>query len=245
MLKTRKFIIIFESLVQYSENGKYKNPDWYLYFFQLITENRTFDKLKHRLKSITLIIFNYDRCLEQFLIYSLILYYNIDKNEAVEAILNINIVHPYGQVGTLLNPSSNDFIEYGGNIDIQTLETISEAIYTFSETFGEDKKDLNLIHSKIIEADRIIFLGFAFHEMNMKLLTPPIDLTKKHFPEIYASAYGIEKAGQNIIRDNIFNIFKDRHYGVKEKEIIKENKINIHAAKCHEFFAYFLMGLKF
>lgn len=57
---------------------------WYLPFFQLITENCRIDDLEKRLKSITLIIFNYDRCIEHYLFHSLINYYRIKEEKASE-----------------------------------------------------------------------------------------------------------------------------------------------------------------
>ena len=44
---------------------------WYIVFFQILTENCGINDLKNRFQSITLIIFNYDRCIEHF-IYNLL-----------------------------------------------------------------------------------------------------------------------------------------------------------------------------
>ncbi|MGB5746556.1 MAG: hypothetical protein WBM69_06215, partial [Desulfobacterales bacterium] len=71
---------------------------WYTPFFQLLTENCEKNDLKDRFETITLIIFNYDRCIEQYLYHSLQNYYGISEGEADEFVKKISIYHPYGIV---------------------------------------------------------------------------------------------------------------------------------------------------
>ena len=52
---------------------------WFSRFFMLLTENCKISDLPQRLKSNTFIIFNYDRCIEHFLYYSIQNYYGIQK----------------------------------------------------------------------------------------------------------------------------------------------------------------------
>jgi hypothetical protein len=52
-------------------------------------------------ENASFIIFNYDRCLEQFLVNALPRLYAISETEADSIVHNINIIHPYGSVGEL------------------------------------------------------------------------------------------------------------------------------------------------
>jgi hypothetical protein len=86
---------------------------WYTYFFKLITENCTKDELKSRFESITLIIFNYDRCVEHYLFHTLQKYYKISDTLAAELVKCIHIYHPYGSVGFLPWWQPNDSMPFG------------------------------------------------------------------------------------------------------------------------------------
>jgi hypothetical protein len=55
---------------------------WYSRFFQLLTQNVANDKIEDIFKNIAFITFNYDRCIEQFLFYSLQTYYAIPEANA-------------------------------------------------------------------------------------------------------------------------------------------------------------------
>jgi hypothetical protein len=67
--------------------------------------------------NVAFIVFNYDRCLEYFLENALQLVYNIKPNQARSIIDDLNIIHPYGLVGTSKNGAARGFVwrdEHGG-----------------------------------------------------------------------------------------------------------------------------------
>ena len=74
---------------------------WYRPFFQILTENCTISDLPERLKSVSFIVFNYDRCLEQFLYHSIRRYYKLKDCDAADLVDQIEIYHPYGCIGSL------------------------------------------------------------------------------------------------------------------------------------------------
>jgi len=86
---------------------------WYTPFFQLLTENRGPGNIKERFESITLIIFNYDRCVEHFIYNALQNFYGLSGPEAVELVKEINIFHPYGVVGALPWMGQDGAMEFG------------------------------------------------------------------------------------------------------------------------------------
>jgi hypothetical protein len=107
-------ILYFErSRIDSNINFSSLENTWYNSFFKLLTGNCGKNDLKERFQSITLIIFNYDRCIEHFIYCALQNYYKISEAEATEIVKNMNIYHPYGNVGTLPWMSRDGAIEFG------------------------------------------------------------------------------------------------------------------------------------
>jgi hypothetical protein len=144
------------------------NDSWYPLIFQKITEGCNIDELTSRLDDMSFIIFNYDRCFEYFMYNSLMVYYNIDHDKAKDIILGLHINHPYGTVGELWD--YRDKLAFGIGPNPSDLYFLSMGIKTFTESVDQEKDSSNRIQYLIQRANRIIFLGFAYHEQNMNLL---------------------------------------------------------------------------
>lgn len=148
---------------------------WFNRLFQIITESCDVEGLSDRLSTLVFVVFNYDRCLEHFLYHSLQNYYGIDASAAAQFVSQIEIYHPYGQVGTLPWQSSIDSIEFGDEPSPNQLLSISSQIRTFTEGTDPESSDIDSIRKSINDSSILIFLGFAFHRLNMELLTGPSD----------------------------------------------------------------------
>ena len=143
---------------------------WLIPFFQLIQENCTFEELPARLEKITLIIFNYDRCVEHFLRAAIERVYSVSQSEAVAALRSLKIFHPYGKVGALPVVPNNG-VRFGFAPEPHHLVEISKGIRTFTQGVEIDGSDVAQIRRSIRYANRMVFLGFAFHAQNMELLS--------------------------------------------------------------------------
>jgi hypothetical protein len=122
-------------------------------------------------KHLTIINFNYDRCIEHFLFHALQAWSVKSEGEAAELMKGLNIYHPYGSVGDL--PwQTGEGIEFGAVADANKLLKSSSRIRTFNEEV-EDRTKIGKIQDAIGAASRIIFLGFHFHRQNMDLIKPP------------------------------------------------------------------------
>lgn len=249
ILEAEKSSAIYFDPQRNSSKINFKNLDntWYLSFFQMLTENCEFNQLKTRFASITLIIFNYDRCIEHFLIHAIMQYYRVELDQAKAMVDKINIFHPYGKVGRILSPNYNENIDFGAKVRFDGLLKLAEGIRTFTESTNKDDAYLSKMHTKMETSKRLIFLGFGFHELNMQLLRLESSwVDREIFPNCFASAWEIEEDGQNIIKDRIVELFNLDVSGFLEKEINEhKNSINIRNAKCHDFFKYYLMSLRF
>jgi hypothetical protein len=134
----------------------------------LLTENCSKENLSSRLKSVSLIIFNYDRCVEHFLYNALQNYYGIKPEEAANLISEMGIYHPYGVVGKL--PWQDGEIAFGAEIQPQKLLQVAQQIKTFAEGTDPESSEIISIRDSFVRANCIVFLGFAYHKLNMQLL---------------------------------------------------------------------------
>ncbi len=179
---------------------------WYSSFLKLLTENCRASELAERLKTISLIIFNYDRCVEHFLFNSFKNYYGIDDEESAELVDSIDIFHPYGVVGNL--PwQGGQFVEFGAKPQPHVLLQLASDIKTFTEGTDPDSSKIVAIRNSIGEADNIVFLGYAFHDLNMQLISPngiqPDQLSDTTY---YGTAKGISDSDCIIIRNELSNL---------------------------------------
>ncbi|WP_339618058.1 hypothetical protein [uncultured Gilvimarinus sp.] len=183
---------------------------WYLPFFRSLTENCNKDELIERLKNITLIIFNYDRCIEHFLLHAVMSYYRLNKVEAAEALEQIDIIHPYGVVGSLewQTHEPSTAVEFGGDIEPQRLVEYAQRIRTFTE--GSQSHQMERITKKMCLTERLIFLGFAFHPLNMQLIGggQPENYQNPNTVDCYATAYETSESDQKSIRNSITHLYE-------------------------------------
>lgn len=147
---------------------------WFMGFARLLVENCTLEELPKRLQMVSLIVFNYDRCAEHFLIEYLRRYYTLDHEAAQGLVADMDIFHPYGMVGDYTTRGTPEYEGFGGDVSSGRLIEIAGGIRTFTET--ESESDLiEKVRACLIEAKQIVFLGFSFHPMNMELLIDPIN----------------------------------------------------------------------
>lgn len=207
---------------------------WYTPFFQLLTENCDKNELKDRFKSITLIIFNYDRCIEHFMFNALKKYYDISEEKAAEIVNYLNIFHPYGSVGTLKWSDQKNYTKFGADLNAQQLFDISQKIKTFVEGTDPDSSEILKIREHMSIAERLVFLGFAFHKLNMQLIKPENEKELiKIEPDCYATTYNISESDKRVISSQISFIYN---------KIMKSKMVN---KKCGAFFIEFWRSLSF
>jgi hypothetical protein len=179
---------------------------WYVKFLRLLTENRTAKEVAARLGSITLIVFNYDRCVEHYLRAAFMSYYHIQSAEAEDLVRKITIIHPYGSVGDLPWQNSEASLSYGKLPQGTELQSAANALTTFSETQQQDPNKVDHIQTLMEQATTLVFLGFAYHKINMKLLFRDRVGDVPHKPAVYGTGFGISVPGIKTIEDTLINM---------------------------------------
>lgn len=178
---------------------------WFNALFQRLTENCKSTDIKDRLKTIALIIFNYDRCVEHYLYYAFQNYYSMSPSESAELLQGLEIYHPYGVVGSLPWQCMDNAIEFGGEPSGKRLFLLARQIKTFTEGTDEHASEVNSIRSNMKTAQRLIFLGFAFHKLNLEVLLPS-NASYASRPNgrcVLATAHGISDSDVRVISDDL------------------------------------------
>lgn len=208
---------------------------WYIPFFKLLTEDCGKNDLIERLKSITLIIFNYDRCIEHFIYYALQNYYRISGNEVAELVESIKIYHPYGLVGSLPWLDRKGSMHYGEVPNSQQLLELYKKIKTYTEGTDPASSEIKEIKERMHLANRLVFLGFAFHKLNMKLISPRWFSEETGFStiECFATTYEISDSDKEVIGQQIRELYK---------QTVNVKMVNL---ACKEFFKEFWRSLNF
>jgi hypothetical protein len=154
-------------------------------------------------KHLTIVNFNYDRCIEHFLFHAMQAWSHKDEREVAERMKGLRIYHPYGSVGDL--PwQSREGIEFGAEPDEFGLLKSSSKIRTFNEEVM-DKTKVGEIQDAMCTASRVIFLGFHFHSQNMDLIKPPNAPSGQANQEAYATALNRSSSDVNLISNQISN----------------------------------------
>jgi hypothetical protein len=173
-LKYRANERIFLDKKPRDSDGKIKES-----FYPLLASQLTGGAKRHNLEvlsdKLNVISFNYDRSLECYLAAAISDSFDIDTENAFDVVNKMNIVHPYGTLGSLprhLAPNIQDqnIVSYGfNNIDNLHLGSLASNIFTFGEGLN-DPELIKSIQDMVNAAKIIVFLGFGFHQQNMKLL---------------------------------------------------------------------------
>jgi len=172
---------------------------WYAGFFQLLSEGVALEDVESIFDNVAFIIFNYDRCIEQYLFAALKNYYSLDDAKTRTVMAKLKILRPYGSVGELaINSAGIPGIPFG-SASVDLLERAAQ-IKTFTEQV-EDEASLNEISDAIKNAETLVFLGFAFHPQNMELLKSGAGTVASK--RIFATAYGISKSDCEVIENDI------------------------------------------
>jgi hypothetical protein len=193
-----------------------------LYLLQdKITKADNFDDL---FANLTIINFNYDRCIEQFLLHSICKLYRIDETAAAEAINRWNgIIHPYGSVGLLPWQDGKRKVAFGVT-DYGDILGLSDEIFTYNEQMA-DTNFLVDVRTAIINARRLVFFGFHFHQQNMDLLQPE---SAGGLLQAYATVIHRHDPEIDVIRKQISEMLPNR-----------ETHLELVSRSCREFLDHY------
>lgn len=170
-----------------------RNPDYTRIgqFFRILTDNVR--EPRDIGKELSIICFNYDRCIQFYLMKTISEAYQIPRAEALEIVEGINIIHPYGSLGRLAvqgQDTLEDRIAFGAEVDHPIhYKDVVGSIRTYTEQIT-DSEVVSRIHDAM-SCNVLVFLGFGFNNQNLNLLR--VDSMRTTPSAVYVSAYGFYK----------------------------------------------------
>lgn len=171
--------------------------------------NCSLSQLPAKLDALTVIIFNYDRCFEHFMLNAIKDFYRIPEPEAAKLVRSIKIYHPYGTVGglPLVGRDLANPCPFGSEVSGGQLLALSKGIKTFTEGVDPDSSEITAIRDAVESATTIVCLGFGFIPLNMDLLRPRIfALPTEAVKTYYATAVGLSDSDTNMVRADLINL---------------------------------------
>jgi len=179
------------------------STSWLIKFFRIVNSGIPKSDAHQIFENIAIINFNYDRCVEHFLVQAIGSVFVIPDVEGQQIANKLRILHPYGSIGALPWQSARNSVPFGGHPDPRpdALLEMAKQIRTYTERI-EEQTELGAIKAEVENAEVIIFLGFAFHRQNMELLKVP-DPRKGHPMRIYATAKGMSGADMAAVEAQI------------------------------------------
>ncbi len=214
------------------------SASWLMKFFKMLRSGIPKTKIDSLFDRVSIINFNYDRCIEHYLVNAVVRFYGVDHKTACEVVSRLRIIHPYGTVGRLPWQRPDEGIYFGGIEDVGTerLLTLSQGIKTYTEEF-ESPSSLQKIHELVWNAETFVFLGFAFREPNMRLMRPGTPKSINTTPRAFATGYGISKSAASIVTSQIGGLMASASGAVGNIELPV-------GMKCSPFFDEYDRNLK-
>jgi len=175
---------------------------WLTSLFKMLIQNRSVPS--SIFDNFSIICFNYDRCIEHFLFWAIKSYYHLTEGDTKNIMETLSIHHPYGTLGPLPWQDMQKGIAFGGGNNPLYLSDLVPLIRTFTEEIG-DNESLAKIQSLWQGAEQIIFLGFAYHPMNLDIL----GAAKSPLKKIFGTSLGLSEPNQFAIETQLSGMFSD------------------------------------
>lgn len=185
-------------------NFEKSKETWLNSLTQIIKQNCEFEELSERVSNITLIVFNYDRCIEHYLFYAFQHAYGVSEAEVKNLLKELKIFHPYGKIGDLPWEEEKDSIPFGSEPNSKELVELSKNLRTFTEGTDSKESEISLIREEVIGADTTLFLGFAYHKLNLELLrTQGVEHSSPHSKFYFGTSLGFSDANTDSIKEDL------------------------------------------
>jgi hypothetical protein len=195
---------------------------WFSKFMYMLGRGVPKENVSGIFDNVRFIVFNYDRCVEHFLFNALKRLYNLSREDASSIIDEIQIVHPYGVIGSLRE------VPFGASR--ANYVALAQSIKTYTEQIAATDAVANLV-DEIYQAACIVFLGFAYHSQNMRMLKPEKRITAN---SIFGTAFKMSESDVSIVTHQLVNFLPNN---VKVQDRLRmihlENKLTCSALFDH------------
>ncbi|TAG74566.1 MAG: hypothetical protein EAZ24_10975 [Burkholderiales bacterium] len=240
------FGALFHRWIDASSDRIDKDDNWYEYLWARLTDGLP----KSGIQSfgdnrLTVITFNYDTSLEQYLFTALKNSYGLTDDVALDLLNKIPILHVYGrlafdQVDRIPNP-----LLYGvGGLGMATKD--AEQLRVMDENRLSDDALRERCFRYFLEADRIVFLGFSFDSVNINRLRVAEAIQTRYerqfktsgdrAPEIHCTTLGLEAYERDQAHSALFDGIRrvSSEYVSRSEHYFEKSKANIVYTRDHK-----------
>lgn len=172
----------------YKQNDR--NPNWLNELFLRLQDGVRRGNVDEIFSNVTFICFNYDRAIEHYLYEAVRVFGNLSDRDTRAVMKNLRVYHPYGSLGPLpwQEEDQSLVVPYGAEMeDHRSIQTIGESLRIFTETI-EENDEINCIRDAMLNARKIVFLGFSFLQQNIDLIQPR---ARSKVEQVWATSLGM------------------------------------------------------
>jgi hypothetical protein len=156
---------------------------WLMQLWYLLRDGARAQDPRAVFENVSFVVFNYDRCVEEFFVRALESLFQVPGAQAWEIVNELNIVHPYGLVSSA-GVSGREAFGATENVD---LGAVASGIRTYCES-ERDPQLMQTLSNAIDQANNLVFIGFAFHDQNMDFFSSN---ASGGYPTAYSTAVGL------------------------------------------------------
>lgn len=196
------FIAQFESTEFLYAPGREDN--WYQYLVDKMLRNYPFPEIEKN--NIGFITYNYDRSLE-FYLFNALKRSNqtISEEDCIQRMSKFPIVHLHGSLGAPQYSGKGSGKPYVVDSSPNQLRRSANDIHIISEEISK-YAEFTQAHQMIAKADRVIFLGFGYHPINVRRLQ--FDEHLKAEADLWGTAYGYTESERQCLILEQFKPFR-------------------------------------
>lgn len=198
---------------------------WASRLFKLMVAAGDSDSFISGLTNISFVSFNYDRCIEQFIVNASETYFPPTPDCRERVVEALEVLHPYGAVGSL-TWGSQQTDKFGAEVVGEVLYKISQGIRTFTE--GSVSEVQEAIAQRLSEAEVLVFLGFAYHPLNMELMKAKN--SRFEIRNVFGTSKGLSEDSEGRIKHELRTNFNP---------LSGAGHVSLKDLKCFELFDYF------
>lgn len=205
------------------------NDTWYPRFGEMLTRSVPASATAKLFENVSIVCFNYDRCIEEYLSHFLAARYGLELKGARELVEGLPIYRPYGSLGNLPSPNRPNGIAFGRDADRISIASYVDQLKTFTEQVDE-KDVLPSIRSTVSKAEVLVFLGFNFQNTpNIEILRPS---GKPKWMRVYSTAIGVSDDDVQAVQNTLMSMWRRSIPGSAPPQI----KNNLTCAKLFDNF---------
>jgi len=176
------------------------NGHWYQHLFKNLNTECSLEDFGSN--ALSIITFNYDQSLEEFLYRALFNRYGKGSDLTTKALQGIPIIHVHGTLGPLRwqNPTGRSYgYKTSDQLDVLRMAAKSIKIVDEEKAVTEEYKQARDL---LKQSSRIVFLGFGYHPANVKRLFENLRL--KEGVSVKGSFYGFKDL-ETVTTRNLLN----------------------------------------